>query len=494
MLSAAIRCRNHLVHTYRHRRNTGSINKGTCHGGHASSYKCDPGETCHTEMNVPQFSIIKCQPPFCLGSYQTCFETMDINTISFLVFISTLAVIGIVGNSLIIAAYYSNVRKFFNRYYIVALSITDLVVNLLIIPYTAIFELHYVTSDVVCHGMEVIRHAIIGFSNLILVLIASERLLLIWKPTKFVSEKQKLCAILAILAISVIIGIPAGAIYKVTDRAFDVEKHLNITGTGEPFCQYTFDILGEDLSNFYRNVLALMILLEFFALIVLYVFIYILICRQKMRMERYSINGSAKSSRRMVKGIEASQTTSSGLSYESTDDQQVATCLNAMQNGNNDAMLAKKSHYSNHDVEGQESETDFSSANISHSENSPRKNNKIKTTKAVSFDTDTSCTTGNESEAERQTGTATQRRRRKHKSSKSSQAVRRKTWTMFFICTAVYILCWIPFFLEIFNVTRVLVLRYFFLIGHATNPIIYSVVNIKVRNAIQRLFRRRRGI
>lgn len=211
-------------------------------------------------------------------------------------------------------------------------------------------------------------------------------------------------------------------------------------------------------------------------------------------MERYSINGSAKSSRRMVKGIEASQTTSSGLSYESTDDQQVATCLNAMQNGNNDAMLAKKSHYSNHDVEGQESETDFSSANISHSENSPRKNNRIKTTKAVSFDTDTSCTTGNESEAERQTGTATQRRRRKHKSSKSSQAVRRKTWTMFFICTAVYILCWIPFFLEIFNVTRVLVLRYFFLFGHATNPIIYSVVNIKVRNAIQRLFRRRRGI
>lgn len=485
MLSAAIRCRNHLVHTYRHQRNTGSINKEPCHGGHASFYKCDPEETCHTDMNVPQFSIIKCQPPFCLSSYQTCLETMDINTISFLVFISTLAVVGIVGNSLIIAAYYSNVRKFFNRYYIVALSITDLVVNLLIIPYTAIFELHDVTSDVVCHGMEVIRHAIIGFSNLILVLIASERLLLIWKPTKFVSEKQKLCAILAILAISVIIGIPAGAIYKVTDRAFDVEKHLNITGTEEPFCQYTFDILGEDLSNFYRNVLALMILLEFFALIVLYVFIYILVCRQKMRMERYSINGSAKSSRRMVKGIKASQTTSSALSYESTDDQQVSTCLNATKISNNDAIL---------DTEGQESETDFSSANISHSEKSPRKNNRIKATKTVSFDTDTSCTTGNESEAERKTGTATKRRRLKHKSSKNSQAVRRKTWTMFFICTAVYILCWIPFFLEIFNVTRVLVLRYFFLIGHATNPIIYSVVNIKVRNAIQRLFRRRRGI
>uniref|UniRef100_A0A8W8MGK7 G-protein coupled receptors family 1 profile domain-containing protein n=1 Tax=Magallana gigas TaxID=29159 RepID=A0A8W8MGK7_MAGGI len=416
-------------------------------------------KTCHTEMNVPQFSIIKCQPPFCLGSYQTCFETMDINTISFLVFISILAVVGIVGNSLIIAAYYSNVRKLFNRYYIVALSITDLVVNLLIIPYTAIFELHDVTSDVVCHGMEVIRHTIIGFSNLILVLIACERLLLIWKPTKFISEKKKLGAILATLGVSVIIGIPSGAVYEVTDRAFDVEKHLNITGTGEPFCQYTFDILGE-----------------------------------KMRMERYSINGSAKSSSRIVKGIESSQTASSVLSYESTDDQQLSTCPKATKNGTNDAMLNTKSQFDNRNEGGQESETDFSSANISHLEKSPRKINRIQATKTVSFDTDTSCTTGNESEAERQTGTATKRRRCKHKSSKSSQAVRRKTWTMFFICTAVYILCWIPFFLEIFNVTRVLVLRYFFLIGHATNPIIYSVVNIKVRNAIQRLFRRRRGI
>lgn len=419
---------------------------------------------------------------------------MDINTISFLVFISILAVVGIVGNSLIIAAYYSNVRKLFNRYYIVALSITDLVVNLLIIPYTAIFELHDVTSDVVCHGMEVIRHTIIGFSNLILVLIACERLLLIWKPTKFVSEKTKLGAILGTLGVSVIIGIPSGAIYEVTDRAFDVEKHLNITGTGEPFCQYTFDILGEVWSNLYRNVLALIILLEFFALIVLYVFIYILVCRQKMRMERYSINGSAKSSRRIVKGIESSQTAVSVLSYESTDDQQLSTCPKATKNGTNDAMLNAKSQFDNRDEGGQESETDFSSANISHSEKSPRKINRIQATKTVSFDTDTSCTTGNESEAERQTGTATKRRRCKHKSSKSSEAVRRKTWTMFFICTAVYILCWIPFFLEIFNVTRVLVLRYFFLIGHATNPIIYSVVNIKVRNAIQRLFRRRRGI
>lgn len=451
-------------------------------------------KTCHTEMNVPQFSIIKCQPPFCLGSYQTCFETMDINTISFLVFISILAVVGIVGNSLIIAAYYSNVRKLFNRYYIVALSITDLVVNLLIIPYTAIFELHDVTSDVVCHGMEVIRHTIIGFSNLILVLIACERLLLIWKPTKFVSETTKLGAILGTLGVSVIIGIPSGAVYEVTDRAFDVEKHLNITGTEEPFCQYTFDILGEVWSNLYRNVLALIILLEFFALIVLYVFIYILVCRQKMRMERYSMNGSAKSSRRIVKGNESSQTASSVLSYESTDDQQLSTCPKATKNGTNNAMLNAKSQFDNRDEGGQESETDFSSANISHSEKSPRKINRIQATKTVSFDTDTSCTTGNESEAERQTGTATRRRRRKHKSSKSSEAVRRKTWTMFFICTAVYILCWIPFFLEIFNLTKVLVLRYFFLIGHATNPIIYSVVNIKVRNAIQRLFRRRRGI
>ncbi|XP_062596625.1 uncharacterized protein LOC134258075, partial [Saccostrea cucullata] len=103
---------------------------------------------------------------------------MDLNLLVFLISISVFAIIGVIGNSLIIAVYIKTRRSFFNRTYIVALSIVDLIADLLIAPYTAVFELHLITSDVICHGMEVIRHTVIGFSNLILILIASERLLM----------------------------------------------------------------------------------------------------------------------------------------------------------------------------------------------------------------------------------------------------------------------------------------------------------------------------
>lgn len=432
---------------------------------------------------------------------------MDLNTLTFLVFVSLLAIVGIVGNALIVAVYVSNFRKFFHSKYILALSIADLVVNVLIVPYSAVFQLRLVTLDFICHGMEVIRHTSVGFSNLILALIAMERLLMIWKPleSKAMSEKYKLIPIFVVLAISIVCSIPAGAIYQVTDKAYDFNGSSNSSESAtEPFCQYTTEILGKGMSEVYRNVLAFVILLEFLVMIVVYVLVYVLVCRQKLRLRRYSLNSVTKTNKRMVtKNSETSLTSSSAQNYESTDDQEILSDRRIPQGNGIIALNSTGTQNQRHEARIESSDTAIvSPVKVSLTSFTPR--GKIKNErKSVSFDTDTTAiesgveVEGFESEtmSSSTSGQAVRKRKRfRKKSSRNARPSRaiRKTWTMFFICTAVYLLSWVPFFFEIFNVTRILVFRYFFLVGHAANPIIYSVVNIKIRNAIKKLFRCRR--
>ncbi|XP_056007890.1 5-hydroxytryptamine receptor-like [Ostrea edulis] len=438
-------------------------------------------------------------------SYFICFYiadgccSMDLNIISFLVYISIFAIGGTIGNSLIIAVYFSNRRSFFNRHYIVALSIVDLVVDVLVAPYTAVFELRLVTSDFICHGAEVLRHAIIGFSNLILILIASERLLMVWKPTHIVSERKKIIAILIILVISILFGLPAGAIYQVSVNTAILKVNGtdlggNASVTTEPHCQYTTRILGDEMSQIYRNFIAFVILLEFVILIAVYVVVYTLVCRQKMRLRR---SQSALKSHRRPKRSEVSQTTSSVQSHlsdcNSTDDNdsnlQSKTKKLKIKTGGKWWNLNRKNGVS---VKMSESGTESEVVAVTLTSFAKNNTHTDKRMRALSLDTDTTLADtdqeGTDSKGN-QTRTKKKRVKRKIRFSKHANSVRTKTWTMLFICTFIYIICWIPFFLEIFNLTSILVLRYFFFLGHATNPIVYSIVNVKVRNAIKKLLR-----
>ncbi|XP_064601199.1 uncharacterized protein LOC135467358 [Liolophura sinensis] len=60
----------------------------------------------------------------------------------------------------------------------------------------------------------------------------------------------------------------------------------------------------------------------------------------------------------------------------------------------------------------------------------------------------------------------------------------RKTGTMLFLCTVVYIVTWMPFWLDIFGASNSLTFRHMFFISNATNPIIYGIVNKQVRKAM----------
>ena len=239
-------------------------------------------------------------------------------------------------------------------------------------------------------------------------------------------------------------------------------------------------------------------------MIVVYVLVYVLVCRQKLRLRRYSFNSVTKTNKRMVtKNSETSLTSSSAQNYESTDDQEILSDRRIPQGNGIRALNSTGTQNQRHEARIESSDTAIVlPVKVSLMSFTPR--GKIKNErKSVSFDTDTTViksgveVEGFESEtmSSSTSGQAVRKRKRfRKKSSRNARPSRaiRKTWTMFFICTAVYLLSWVPFFFEIFNVTRILVFRYFFLVGHAANPIIYSVVNIKIRNAIKILFRCRR--
>lgn len=63
----------------------------------------------------------------------------------------------------------------------------------------------------------------------------------------------------------------------------------------------------------------------------------------------------------------------------------------------------------------------------------------------------------------------------------------RKAGTMMAVCTLLHIVLWLPFWLDLFNLTSSVILRFTFLFSHATNPIVYGVVNDKMRQGLKKV-------
>lgn len=63
----------------------------------------------------------------------------------------------------------------------------------------------------------------------------------------------------------------------------------------------------------------------------------------------------------------------------------------------------------------------------------------------------------------------------------------KKAGTMLSICTAIFVVTWLPFWLDIFNLTCNLTFRYTFFLGHVTNPLVYGAVSSRVRGELKRI-------
>uniref|UniRef100_K1QBQ3 Galanin receptor type 2 n=1 Tax=Magallana gigas TaxID=29159 RepID=K1QBQ3_MAGGI len=263
-------------------------------------------------------------------------DLIDGDFLVFIIITSVSILCGTVGNALVIAVFVSNKQHFPKRTYILTLAVVDLVVMVLVAPYSIVFELRLVTNDFLCHALEIIRHTLIGYSNLVLMFIASERFLLVWKPLKIVTnrtKRSKYCGT-----------------SKTIERPFITDTHEQESESTTCPCTSRHD-----------------------------------------EIER--------------------------LQYDPIEP-------------DNGRTLPKSGK--------------------------PRDKRGSTTSRGSS---------------------AAQKR----------SHVDTKTWTMLSICTFLYIVCWIPFSVNILNVYRSLVLKYFFFIGQASNPVIYSIVNVKVRKQIKEL-------
>ncbi|XP_062601260.1 alpha-2C adrenergic receptor-like [Saccostrea cucullata] len=314
-----------------------------------------------------------------------------------------------------------------------------------------------VTNDVMCHGMEVVRHSSVAFSNLILILIAVERLLRVWKPTKnYVSTKMKTFFILAVLMISVICSVPAALIMEVTPHSNNAAKNETnqpkvfnnlSTDTLEPFCGYTTTTLGDNGSKIYRDFLSTMISAELLLLIIIYVIVYVILYTlNEERFRRSASDSSGQPSENSQKPKERQE-----ILYIKTNGDSIET------------YSSKPGTYLQpNTAEGStaHSRTESPVEGVTSSEEDGLQVRQTRKNKV-------------------------QKRKKKLRFSKSTSYVQTKTWTtMMFVCTFINLICWIPFFFAIFNIYDSLVFRYFFFLGYATNPIVYSVVNQKIGQGI----------
>lgn len=376
------------------------------------------------------------------------------------VLISLYAIIGSVGNVLILIVYLKKQDHKTSSTFIRVLALLDLCVCMFVMPYTIIYELHGVTSDAICRSFEVIRHFCIMASNASLVAIAFERCIAVRRPTRRLTLTQVNKGMIVIVLISIVLAIPSVFIfavvpggYVVTDGNCTVEE---IQALNQPFCHFTMSFLGEIGTRSYQALLSLSYCTACIAIVVLYTLIYSTLWKKAQLRKKLSNPLGLPSSSTSSNGGSGSDRSNQSVSdekkkyFEDMPDVNGCTLNNARKintpvdsdidsgvpgsNGSNDMSTTKKKHLQNHE----------------------------------------SCKTQ---------GKFTDRRRSMHHN---------RTAKMLFLCTIIYIVSWVPFWLDIFGITDSLILRYLFFLGNASNPIVYGIVNDRVREEICKLFRRRR--
>ena len=420
-------------------------------------------------------------------------DMLDADFIIFITITSLCIVCGAVGNGLVIVVFVTKKHRFPKRTYILTLAVVDLVVMTLVAPYSIVFELRLVEHPFVCHTFEIIRHTLIAYSNLVLILIASERFLLVWRPLKIMSSKAKFACIIGFLIFSIICSSPSAAIYNVSDHKAQLSD--NTTQALREYCAFTTSILGEIGSDVYIKLMASSVYLELFILIAIYVFIYVRIYRQRKKLTGVFV-GSTRSKNSSVKSNTSNKTEQIQVPYrvhiskgqlteEHVVDDGEINSNTLVQHPKHEPTLYEKSELANIQLDDCTRDTSScdkycKSSQVLKSLCTPSQESGRKRVGSVAFGS-------NNTSGKSRSKTSSSSGEVLSTAQKRSN-VDTKTWTMLSICTFIYIICWIPFSINLLGVYKSLVCKYFFFIGQATNPIIYSIVNVKVRQEIKNLF------
>jgi hypothetical protein len=310
---------------------------------------------------------------------------------------------------------------------VLALAVADFTICVFVMPYRIIYELKAIEDDILCRSMEFFSHSTITFSNIILSVICIERFIKVWYPAKFISERRTVLLILVALGVSVVICTPVPAVFMVIPG--------NSTDAPQ-FCQFSSRTVGNIGTTIFSVVLFLINVVYLGVPIILYSLIYFRLYKNKKDLAKHYKSKSLRTRIINVKPIQLSALTIGETAHRAEEPAANYT-LNSEQT-NRDHKTGIE------DVEKHENDR--------------------------SIDITTDNTRGQVHQTKR------------------VASVKSKTTTMLFICTFIYMVTWITYFLDMFLNTNILSLRYLYFFSHASNPIVYGIVNDKIRKLTKQLF------
>lgn len=396
------------------------------------------------------------------------------------VMITSLSLVGVIGNISVLIVYFRRSDRLASNTFIKVLAFIDLLVCSFVSSYTIVYELHLVTSDIICRFCEFLRHLCVFASNITLVAIAMERYIAVCHISTKLNVNSINVGIWVIFGLSSILAAPAVGLFAVVDdsEVQDVKCRFPHELTSGKFCHFTFVIMGEILVTAYQFAQIIIFLITVFIITLLYSIIYFTLWK-KSKVRRQMVNLTV-----MATETESSSSVSYGEHFRSIKTVQprnlsgsfgassvndsIITNSKSESSTLNDQITTESMKENTVLLELQDNTNIISSTKESHIEsNTNLKKPKVPRRK-IRF------------RVSAQSGRSEKIKRRKdyHKS----------TAKMLFLCSVIYIVTWIPFWVDIFGLTNCLIVRYMFLIGNASNPIVYGIVNNQVKRAFKQLF------
>ncbi|ESO97936.1 hypothetical protein LOTGIDRAFT_153047 [Lottia gigantea] len=412
------------------------------------------------------------------------------NVVILTALLGLLFLIGTIGNILVVVVFARSFVKHNSTYLILTLAVVDLTINLVNIPGVLLKEWYYpFRSDTVCRMWELIQMATIPISALILVAIAFDRYFLICKAFKgpiplFWSKLFLCCAII----IGLVLGIPpmlAVGVHQVKNSvAPPTSENLYYIGLCEP----NFILIKSDTLKNYWIFLTLLFILIIMILTTLYVFIFLKVYEQSKKWNTARNNKVKPKSRKKMDMLDDEKRQNGGLPRINFRGLNRFTRLfrqrvdeNCFDSKNNVFLVTISP------IENQESTTchkEYTAIEqISPELLSDKRKHHVRSEKTKNNNNSADSKPQKQKSKRVKNGSESHRQKKAHV----------KTAYVLCIVTFIYIISYLPTFLITHNViTGNIFLFYFYFIHSASNPVIYSFMNVQFRNEIKRLFTRKK--
>lgn len=388
-----------------------------------------------------------------------------------IIFLLISMVVGTVGNGLVIYVYGWQLRPNSSKnIFITWLAVFDLISCCITIPFEA-FDLRFPMlygEGVVCKISRTLAFAVNITSGLILVLIAFDRLQITRPPYKSYTKKTTRLLILLVTTISFVLSIPALFVFGTKTI------HTKFMGVDGKDCSYDDSVEDTSFPIIYYVLLAVIFLLTFVILGILYVKIAIAIYKWKHTIIGDALAMSVRNGPRMPRRTSVESAKIHAINSKKTSISSVSLAESFNSNLNNSKNKGNSSHY--HEQNNQAHAQVQNPQIASQRRDASIANSTRSTQSSISEYPDDE----------------------KRKQSIKERASPIKSNILFITITVVFVLSYLPFLLfellkrvlgeGAFNETAFELVTKSVYLNNLVNPVIYGIYNEKYRKEIRNLF------